>query len=99
MLRRRFCLDASAFGRFLFPGLPGAEQAGCLLEVHQEGRADLMVPDLFFSEVGNVLSTAVRTGRMRADRAMEALDALRELDLIVIPTAELLAEAFSLAQV
>jgi predicted nucleic acid-binding protein len=73
------------------------EESLTLLEGHVSGRVRLLVPDLFWPEIGNIFWKAVRSGRMSRDSAEAAIDlALKHM----IPTTRslpLVAGAFSLA--
>lgn len=92
-------LDASIAAKWFLPGAGetlAAEAAG-LLEAYAAGRLRLLVPDLFWLEVGNILWKAMRQGRMSRTSAEEAITTLQERKLATAPTAPLLQDAFAIA--
>jgi predicted nucleic acid-binding protein len=70
-----FVVDASVAAKWLLPVVqePLVEQANLLLAQETEGRADFIVPDLFWPEIGNVLWKAVRRERITPAQAKESL--------------------------
>jgi len=72
-------------------------EAGQILERYCAGRLRLLVPDLFWPEVGNVLWKAARQGRMSRRSAEEAIAVLKDRRIPTAPTAPLLADAFAIA--
>jgi predicted nucleic acid-binding protein len=92
-------LDASVAVKWFLRGATEAlaAEAGQVLEAYAAGRLRLLVPDLFWLEVGNVLWKAVRQGRMSRASADQALAALQDRRIATAPTAPLLADAFAIA--
>jgi predicted nucleic acid-binding protein len=68
-------LDASVAAKWFLPGAREtlAAEAAEVLEAYAAGRLRLLVPDLFWPEVGNILWKAVRQGRMSLTSAEEAI--------------------------
>jgi predicted nucleic acid-binding protein len=74
-----------------------ADEAAELLNRYAEGQVQLIVPDLFWAEMGNLLWKAVRLNRCSADQAQESLSLLIDLRFPTTPTQSLLSLAFSIA--
>lgn len=94
-----YVLDASVAAKWFLPGTAEtlAAEAAQVLKAYAAGRLRLLVPDLFWPEVGNVLWKAARQGRMSRASAEEAIAALRDRHIATAPTAPLLADAFAIA--
>ncbi|MGO9095580.1 MAG: type II toxin-antitoxin system VapC family toxin [Bryobacteraceae bacterium] len=92
-------LDASVAAKWFLPGAGEtlAAEASEILEAYAAGRMRLLVPDLFWPEVGNILWKAVRQGRMTRASAEEAITSLQEIRIATAPTSPLLKEAFAIA--
>lgn len=92
-------LDASVAAKWFLPAASEslAAEAMHLLESYAAGRLRLVVPDLFWPEVGNVLWKATRQGRMSRKSAEEAIGMLEERRIATAPTAPLLRDAFAIA--
>jgi len=80
---------------FLHEQEPGRERALALRRAYLEGRARLLVPDLLFYEVANVLRCKPDWDARRAARAVAALFALQMEIVSVSPP--LLQQAIALA--
>lgn len=74
-----------------------SEQAIELLASCTAGDTQILVPDLFFAEMGNVLWKAVRKQKISSTGASTALKLLRDLDLVVYPTIDLVEESLKIA--
>ena len=94
-----FVLDASVAAKWILPriGEPLFEEADKVLGDFVEGNIAIIVPDLFWVEMGSVLWKAVRTRRISADSAHTALRQLIERDLPTFSSAPLLERALELA--
>jgi predicted nucleic acid-binding protein len=94
-----FILDASVAAKWILPSAqePFLTQADRILQEYLAGRCDLTVPDLFWSEMGNILWKAARMGRIVAGSCQPALDKLSRLELTTIPSAPLLKRAMDIA--
>ncbi|MGH9518773.1 MAG: type II toxin-antitoxin system VapC family toxin [Terriglobales bacterium] len=85
-------LDASVAAKWCLPD-EAAAPADELLRRYLSRELHLLVPDLFWPEMANLLAHAVRGGRLRAAAAGAALSRLEQLRLPVMPTAALAPEA------
>lgn len=93
-----YVLDASvAVKWFLLPHETLTGEALKLLHDLEIGRVRFVVPDLFWSEIGNVFWKAVRTNRFPAHAAAEALEAVRELNIPTVSCSGLVHDAFLIA--
>jgi len=94
-----FVLDASVAAKWFLP--PAAENlsvaAHALLERHEKGRAEFLVPDVFWAEAGNIFWKAVRTGRFSRANAEKSLMVLKSGRLTTISSITILETAFSIA--
>jgi predicted nucleic acid-binding protein len=68
-----------------------------LRDSYGQGTVSLVVPDMFWPELGNILWKAVRVGRIPREPADKAVQAMSEFRLPTIPSLGLLREAFSIA--
>ena len=85
-----FVVDASAAVEYLLLTVVG-ERVGGVLE-----RAALAAPELLDAEVLAVLRREVLAGRLQEQRAMEAVDDLRDWGVERLPHRPLLEDAWSL---
>ena len=94
-----FVLDASVAAKWFLPpeNEPLAEEAWNILKGFQADELRLIVPDLFWAEVTNVLWKVVRQGRYDQSAAEPALAMFRSLQLPTISSLSLVGIAFSLA--
>jgi len=92
-------LDASVAAKWLLPHADEALvlEAGQLLRDYGDGRLSIVVPDLFWLEVGNLLRTSVRRGRISLSSADEALREIEQRSFPTLPSRPLLKEAFAIA--
>lgn len=92
-------VDASVAAKWLLPSVhePLADEAAELLNRYAEGEVQLIVPELFWAEMGNLLWRAVRLKRCSVDQAQEGLSSLIDLRFPTRPTRALLSLAFSIA--
>jgi len=68
-----------------------------LLDSHTIGKTELVVPDLFWTECGNVLWKAVRSERCSKLTAESGLATLKAYNLITVASAGLIERAFEIA--
>ena len=96
---KSFVVDASVAAKWCLPatGEPLAVEAQELLDQYARGRIGLVVPDLFWAELGNVLWKAVRQNRVTERDAEASIVRVRQLGLLVVPAANLLVEALTVA--
>lgn len=93
-----YVLDASVAAKWFLPvGETLGEQAVALLNAFAAGRIALLVPDLFWPEVGNILWKAARSGRMSMASAREAAAALLASGLRTTPAQPMVAHALEIA--
>ena len=92
-------LDASVAAKWFLPGSrePLKEEALSLLRRHAEGEIELIVPDLFWAEFGNILWKAVRTRRLVQKSASEALMDMLRYGLPTVNARELTDDALAIA--
>lgn len=95
----RIVVDASVAAKWFLPGNGEtlAEEAFRLLRRYAKGEIRLLVPDLFWAELGNLLWKAVRQGRCTKTAAEVALASLKERKLPTVSTLALLDLAFAIA--
>ena len=92
-------VDASVAAKWLLPagGETLAEEAFHLLGRWAMGEIRMIVPDLFWAELGNLLWKAVRQGRCAKVAAEVALASLEEGMLTTVSSLVLLDRAFGIA--
>lgn len=92
-------LDASVAARWFLPPKQETlvEESLAVLDEFAAGRCRLMVPDLFWPEVGNILWKAVRAGRVTAANAEASMDMLIGLGLETRASAKLAKPALQIA--
>lgn len=73
------------------------DEAYAVLDQYEKGEIRIVVPDLFWVEVGNALWKAVRTGRVSKELGKEAIAVMMERNLPTVPSAPLLEKAFAIA--
>jgi predicted nucleic acid-binding protein len=94
-----YVLDASVAAKWFLPsdGEDLKSEALTILEGYSAGRLRLVVPDLFWPEIGNILWKASRTGRMLKSSATQAIKVLREQSIPTYPSFPLLQDAFTIS--
>lgn len=92
-------LDVSVAVKWVLPlsGERLTTEALELLDRFAKQKADFLVPDLFWVELGNVLWKAARTKRCTRQDAVAALSALRSRNLPTVSSDTLLEQALSIA--
>ncbi len=92
-------LDACVAVKWYLPraGEQLVDEAFELLRKHQEKLIEFVIPDAFWAEFGNVLWKAVRQGRLSEESAVAAVQQMREWQVRVVPTEELLEKALAIA--
>jgi predicted nucleic acid-binding protein len=68
-----------------------------LLASSRREEVRFLVPDLFWVELGNALWKAVRRGEISRDNAAAAISFVRDLDIVTVPSLDLVPEALKLA--
>lgn len=94
-----FVLDASVAVKWFLPPEHEllTEEAVALYRRLLQREIQLVIPDLFWTEVASALRKAVRLGRFRRSSANEALTQLLQCDLPTYPAAGLVGRAFHIA--
>jgi predicted nucleic acid-binding protein len=72
-------------------------QAKAIIDQNRRGELSLLVPDLFWAEIGSALCKAVRRQACNADEARAALATLEEQSITTLPTLELMRPALDIA--
>ena len=92
-------VDACVAAKWIFPGTsePLAQQADDLLRAYKLGRIELIVPDLFWSEIANSLWKGVRRRQISAGTAEDSLLAMTTHQLPTFCAQKVLAQALSIA--
>ena len=94
-----FVLDASVAAKWFLSARHEtltAEATG-VLQSFSRDEIKLLVPDLFWPEIGNVFWKAIKIGRMTRRSAEEAVATLREASLPTAPCLPILPEAFAIS--
>lgn len=86
----KLVVDASVIAKWVLPEAMSAE-ARVLLD------HEVMVPDLAFAEIANLLTMRVIRGEMMAAEASRALQFVLSLNPISFPSRELVSEALAMA--
>ncbi len=80
-----------------FDSEPLAAAARALLDRWSRAEIQIAVPDLFWTEIGNILWKSVRVGRCSRSEADELLRTMQMMNLPAIPSAQLVELALSIA--
>ena len=94
-----YILDASVAAKW-FLGPPQESlvpQAFDLLQSFTLGECRLLVPDLFWCEIGNILRKAVKQDRLTESQCMKAIAALEAIQVVSYPARPLLRNAMRIA--
>ena len=94
-----FVIDASVAAKWFLPATSEtlAAEALDLLKRYAAGDVRVVVPDLFWAEIGNVLWKAVRLKRMSQRSAESALRVMWQRNFPTVSSYSLLETAFALA--
>jgi predicted nucleic acid-binding protein len=94
-----FVLDASVAAKWMLPAQnePLRAEAFQVLDGYAASEFELMVPDIFWAECGNVAWKGVRQGRLPRADAEFALTSILRLDFPTFSSTKLLADAFPIA--
>jgi len=94
-----FVLDASVAAKWMLPakGELLRPEAFRLLDAYEAGDVNLIVPDIFWAECGNILWKAVRQRRLEQSAAELAMQTLMQRDLPTSPSKMLLQQAVMMA--
>lgn len=89
-------VDASVAAKYLIPE-SDTEKARVLFVEWQQGRVDLMAPEILPAEVASALWKRVRRGLASPGNATGLLDRFNQIELPLAPLDELVAPALKLA--
>lgn len=94
-----YVLDASVAAKWVLParGENLIEESRTVLESYMAGRLHLSVPDLFWTEMGNILWKAHRLKRMTAEGVEDGIARLLDLNIRTLPSRPLVTDALSIA--
>lgn len=93
-----FVIDASLAAKWFLPDEPFSALALQLLRSATVGDTDFVVPDLFFSECGNILWKAQRRRRLSAEETLAAIQVIGDLKLLTVPASGLLYHTLEIAR-
>src|SRR5262245_18780689 len=88
----RFVVDASVVIKWYLPEVHDVAARRLLANAHT-----LLVPDLVFSECGNILWKRIRSGQMTREEAQTVLESVGNLALEVSPSWPLVLPAIEIA--
>jgi predicted nucleic acid-binding protein len=91
--------DASVGAKWLFvnPREQHADKANALATRFSNAEIEIVVPDIFWAEIGNFLWKAVRIGRCTNDQAQAGLEKVQSFNLHTTSSRHLLKRAFEIA--
>ena len=94
-----FVVDASVAAKWVLPGVvePLSDHAERLLRAYAAGSIQILVPDLFWLEIGSFFWKASRRGQIRPELARQGLQTMLNRGLPTVPTRSLLPEALDIA--
>jgi predicted nucleic acid-binding protein len=94
-----YVVDASVAAKWVLPETaePLFDDADRLLQAYAAGAIDILVPDLFWPEIGNFLWKAARRGEVEGERARSALEAMLQRGIPTIATQPILSQALKIA--
>lgn len=92
-------LDASVAVKFVFPmpGEPLVDEAVSLFDSYRRGKTELLVPGIFWAELGNVAWKGVRQQRWSRAVAETAISELQAENFPTMPSRLLVQEALAIA--
>lgn len=95
----RFVVDASVGAKWASPELiePLADRANRFLREYMAGAVQIVVPDLFWLEIGNFFWKAARRGTLTHALAQRGLEVMMNRDFPTLPSRAVLPEALMIA--
>lgn len=96
---KSFVLDASVAAKWFLPaiGEPFSAEANKILIAFVAGRVTLIVPDLFWPEISNILWKAAARNRISADEAKEAIREITRQNVPTFPSQPLARSALDIS--
>jgi predicted nucleic acid-binding protein len=94
-----YVLDASVAVKWVLPAERElySENASKLLSQYTKGEVQLVVPDLFWPEVANVMWHASVRGRCSAEHARQGMENMLARPISTAPSRTLISDAFEMA--
>lgn len=95
-----YVLDASVAAKWFLPSSsePFIDEALAVLDDYATGHTRLLVPDLFWADLGNILWKATRQKRISPDTAEEILLVIATHGFPTTPCRDLLKDAVPIAR-
>lgn len=92
-------VDVSVAAKWILPSAeePYSKHALELLDRYRMKEIQVLVPDLFWAEIGNVLWKATRTQRISVADAQVGLQKLVNSNFLTVPSLSVLNRAFEIA--
>lgn len=92
-------LDASVAIKWAMPtaGEPLTDESVHLFNRYRDGELDFLVPDIFWSELGNVLWKGAKRGRWSRDQAETVAEDFLRRDFTTVSSITLLPDALDIA--
>jgi len=92
-------VDASVAAKWLLPpgGEPFADKAKSLLARYVNREIQIVVPDIFWAELANLLWKAARTARCTSAEALASLEAIRAQQFSTVASIHLAESALRIA--
>ena len=96
---KTFVVDASVGAKWASPAIiePLADRADRFLRAYVAGSVQVMVPDLFWLEIGNFLWKAAKRGEITSVLVRRGLEAMLNRDFPTVPSRAVLPEALKIA--
>ena len=96
---KTFVVDASVAAKWTSPEIvePLADRADRFLRAYVEGTVQVVVPDVFWIEIGNFLWKAAKRGEITVALAGRGLEAMLNRDFPTVPSRAVLPEALKIA--
>jgi predicted nucleic acid-binding protein len=96
---KTFVVDASVGAKWASPEIiePLADRADHFLRAYVDGSIRILVPDLYWIEIGSFLWKAAKRGTITTVLAHRALEAMLTRDFSTLPSRAFLPEAFKIA--
>jgi predicted nucleic acid-binding protein len=89
----KFVVDANVAIKWVIPEI----YTDIALRLLDDESNLLLVPDFFFSEIGNIFWKRVRRGELTLEQAQQNLTELRMVDLQIFPSVSLISTALEIA--
>ncbi len=96
---KTFVVDASVGAKWASPQIIEllADRADSFLQAYMDGSVEILVPDLFWIEIGSFLWKAAKRGKITTALARGALAAMLNRHFRTLPSRSVLPEALKIA--